>query len=567
MHYSERKAPEVRGNGLWGSKGGSGTRANGLWGGRGSKSVVLLATLVSVSLISVSAPTAGARSTKPGHSGPQVPASLLAAAQANPQQIFHVIVQETRGHSSHAAGQDVASENGKTKRSFHSIAGVSADISGKDLLKLARHPNVLSITPDAPLALATAGDYQDAEMWRESTGIASLWTAAPQAPAIAIVDSGIDASKAADFGSRVVASVNLSSLDPNATGDSDGHGTMVAGIAAGASSSEPGVAQNAPLVDVHTANGQGQSMTSDVVAACDWILAHKAEFDIRVANFSMVAPQPTTFQYDPLDRAVESLWLNGIVVTAAAGNQRTDSSPVDMSGAPGNDPFIITVGAADQNQTSLTSDDTIAPWSAYGHTADGFQKPELSAPGRYLIMPVPPASTIAAQLPDRVVSPGYMWMSGTSFAAPVVAGAAAQLLARHPAWTPGQIKGALMLTARPLPAPTLAGGVGEVDAAAAAALASPINADENLDAFVVTDPATGARAFDYAAWERAVSSSASWTSASWTSASWTSASWTSASWTSASWTSASWTTASWTSADWASASWTSGTHTGSTLVQ
>ena len=93
---------------------------------------------------------------------------------------------------------------------------------------------------------------------------------------------------------------------------------------------------------------------------------------------------------------------------------------------------MITVGAIDQAQTSATGDDVVAPWSAYGHTADGFAKPELSAPGRYLVMPVPTASTIATALPDRIVAPGYMWMSGTSFAAPVVSGAAAQLLARHP---------------------------------------------------------------------------------------------------------------------------------------
>jgi hypothetical protein len=121
-----------------------------------------------------------------------------------------------------------------------------------------------------------------------------------------------------------------------------------------------------------------------------------------------------------------------------------------MSAAPGNDPFVITVGAIDQAQTSATGDDFAAPWSSYGHTADGFAKPELAAPGRYLVMPVPAASTIAAALPDRVVAPGYMWMSGTSFAAPVVSGAAAQLLARHPDWTPDEVKGALMLTANVL---------------------------------------------------------------------------------------------------------------------
>ena len=141
------------------------------------------------------------------------------------------------------------------------------------------------------------------------------------------------------------------------------------------------------------------------------------------------------------------------MVVAAAGNNGTGTGAVDMSAAPGNDPFVITVGAIDQAQTSVTGDDFVAPWSSYGHTVDGFAKPELSAPGRYIVMPVPPASSIATALPDRVVAPGYMWMSGTSFAAPVVSGAAAQLLARHPAWTPDQVKGALMRTARS-PGPT-----------------------------------------------------------------------------------------------------------------
>ena len=92
-------------------------------------------------------------------------------------------------------------------------------------------------------------------------------------------------------------------------------------------------------------------------------------------------------------------------------------------------------------------------------------------------------------MPERVVAPGYMWMSGTSFAAPVVSGAAAQILALHPDWTPDQVKGALMLGARPLNDPNLTGGVGEVDAAAAAAVDDPPNPNAGLTAFVTANPA------------------------------------------------------------------------------
>ena len=323
--------------------------------------------------------------------------------------------------------------------------------------------------------------------------------------------------------------------------DLEGHGTMVAGIAAGSNPDYPGVAQNAPIVSVRVANGDGESMESDVIAACDWILANKDTYGIKVVNISMAGSSPTSFQFDPLDQAVERLWFAGVTVVAAAGNFG-DGSAVDMSAAPGNDPFIITVGAVDQNETADPYDDTVAPWSAFGYTADGFSKPDVVAPGRYMIMPVPMGTTIPNTVPDRVVSPGYMWMSGTSFASPVVAGAAAQILAVHPDWTPDEVKGALMLTSAYLPnVDWQASGVGEIDAATAASLPfDPPNPNENLDAFVSSDPSSGQPVFDSAAWASSVSSDAAWSSAAWSSAAWASAAWASAAWASAAWSSAAW---------------------------
>jgi serine protease AprX len=527
----------VRANALWGRRGES--RSNALWGSgkRGWVTLALAAVLV--------VPVAGSASPGPGKASAFVPPSLLAKAAANPLQTFDVIVQGDKSSSSSAVSSEVATENGRGMRGFKSIAGVEASITGKDLLKLSRHPHILAITRNTPV---TSAAYQDSTMWQESTDLLMVQNAfdpttgaitgpAPQAPAIAIVDSGVQSRS--DFGSRLVASINLCSLCTDSAEDSEGHGTMVAGVAAG-SGVYPGGAPNAPIVSIRTANANGESRTSDVVAAADWLLAHAAQYNIRVANFSLAGASDTSIRIDPLDKAVEALWLSGIVVVAAAGNHG-NGGPVNMSYAPGNDPFVITVGALDQNGTSDPSDDTVPPWSAFGKTMDGFGKPDVSAPGRYMLAPAPMNGTIARAVPDRVLAPGYMWMSGTSFSTPVVSAAAAQILARHPGFTPDQVKGALMLAANYLPSVSgNAAGVGEVDAGVATMFDDPPNPNVGLYQFVSNDAVTGQRTFNAASWASYLASGASWAQASWAEASWAEASWNSASWAEASWAEASW---------------------------
>jgi serine protease AprX len=493
-------------------------------------------------------PMAGSASSinsGPGSASAFVPPSLLAEATASPTKMFDVIVQGNRDRSVKDTGKEVTNANGTLKRSFLSVLGVQATISGKDLLKLATSSKVAAITRNVPVR---AMDYQDSTMWQDSTDMAIVQNSfdpatgeitgpAPQAPAIAIVDSGVQ--ERSDFGNRIVASVDLCSLCAGAaSGDLEGHGTMVAGLAAGAGA-YPGGAPNAPIVSIRTANGDGQSRTSDVVAAADWILQNAKKYNIRVANFSLAGASDTSIRIDPLDRAVEALWLNGIVVVAAAGNHG-NGGPVSMSYAPGNDPFVITVGALDQSGSSDPSDDTVPSWSAYGKTMDGFSKPDVSAPGRYMIAPTPMDGSIAKTVPGRVVSDGYIWMSGTSFSTPIVSAAAAQILARHPNFTPDQVKGALMLSANYLPMVNgYAGGVGEIDTGVATTFDNPPNPNAGLYQFVSPD-ATNSRSFNAASWAAFLASGASWAQASWTDASWAEASWNEASWAEASWAEASW---------------------------
>jgi serine protease AprX len=331
----------------------------------------------------------------------------------------------------------------------------------------------------------------------------------------------------------------------------------VGSIAAGEDTGYTGAEPHAKIVSLKVLDGTGVGSKSDVIEACDWILQNKAAYNIRVANFSINAVGDS-IEYDPLDKAVEALWLNGVTVVVAAGNYAVNGAKSNVGYAPSNDPFVITVGASDTNGTAGRSDDFAAPWSAWGYTQDGFFKPEVAAPGRHLIGAVPSGANLLSQFPTRVISPtyAYMWMSGTSFAAPVVSGLAATILAKNPTWTPDQVKGAIMQTAIAPSGYNSRGalGVGVVKAGVALAATGNANPNLGLNQFRYRN-ANGLYAFDAGDWRAAAAANASWNSASWSSASWSSASWSSASWASASWSSASWADASWADASWADASW------------
>ena len=139
-----------------------------------------------------------------------------------------------------------------------------------------------------------------------------------------------------------------------------------------------------------------------------------------------------------------------------------------------------------------------------------------------------------------------MRLSGTSFAAPIVAGAAAQLLIQHPTWSPDQIKGALMQRARYIPeAPPGSAGVGEINAARSTLLSRPPNPNAALNVFVKPSLLTGTKEFDGPAWYAAAKASVSWDSVSWSDVSWSDVSWTDVSWADVSWSDVSWSDVSW----------------------
>jgi serine protease AprX len=536
-----------------------------LWGKGGRR--VAGALLAVVALALPLAATAGGPG-KDGKGNDQkgakyVSPGLLQKAHDTPDKKIRVIIQSDQGSSY----SDEAGRNwGNSRKRLDLIGGIAMELPAKAVEQLAKLPG-LTITPDSPVKVSgTVARYSE-QMWPYESGNAALWptSSASANLTIAVVDSGVEPGRS-DFGTRLLPQVNLSTLTPNATGDDRGHGTFVAGIAAGDARGYTGADPGAKILPIRVMDQNGMAMTSDVIRGAEWIYQNKDAYNIKVANFSLHSAMPSKFTNDPLDKAVEKLWFAGVTVVVAAGNYGTAAGPSGVKYAPGNDPFVITVGAVDLGDSIKPKDDFAPSWSAYGYTYDGFAKPELGAPGRYMVGPVPVGSTLPAERPGNVESPGYMQLSGTSFAAPAVAGAVAHMLARNPSWTPDQVKGALMVSAKTMPnAIPLSAGVGELNAARAATVRNPPNANAALNKFVVSASGGSGKVFDAASWSDAVKTNKAWALASWSDASWAEASWSAASWSDASWSDASWAdgaiaAASWADLAFAAASWSDMSH-------
>jgi serine protease AprX len=547
-----------RSSALWGTgnRGGE-SRSNALWG-KGGRGRLLTAIALVAMATPIAAIAGGGSGDKARLPETFIAPSLLAQAQQTPNALVKVIIQSSYGESNaqnayqQASKADGDNDPESLKDSYRFVNSVAVTLKAKKVKHLARIPG-LTVTPDSPVRLTALPTSK--HLWPTASLARFLWgstsTPAPKAPTIAVVDSGIDANRADfDFGARVVRSEVITQLEPNSAGDGRGHGTFVAGIAAGSAPENAGVSPTSNIVSLDVMDDQGMARTSDVIAAAEWIHQNKDQYGIRVANFSLHSTTPSNFTKDPLDKAVEKLWFSGVVVVVASGNYGVAGGPSGVRYAPGNDPFVITVGAIDLENSFWSSMHDVPSWSAYGYTYDGFKKPEVSAAGRYMVGPVPANSTLKTDKPANIVSPTYMRLSGTSFAAPIVAGAAAQILARHPSWTPDQVKGALMVTARHVPdAEPGQAGVGEINAYSAAVLvASPPNPNAGLNKFLTTTSSGSGSAttvFDAASWQSAAQANVSWDSVSWSDASWNSASWQSVSWSDASWQSVSWTDVSW----------------------
>ena len=382
-------------------------------------------------------------------------------AARDPQAVVNVIIRYKQPPQSRHVDA-VVRRGGRHLGTLGLVNGAVYSVPANALAELANDPDVAYISPDRPVKATLSASTQlplDYKLQAVNADIAQTNGFNGDNIGIAVIDSGItyrpDFRDASAYGGpmRVVHSENL--INGGSTDDSFGHGTHVAGILGGNGSQSfglyAGVAPEANIINLVALDNTGSGTDSTVIAAIQRAIQLRRQYNIRVINLSLGRPVVESYTDDPLCQAVEAAWNAGIVVVVAAGNDGRDNSQgtdgYATITAPGNDPYVITVGAMKTESTSTRSDDLIASYSSKGPTAlDQVVKPDLVAPGN-LIVSVLGDGTLHQQYPQNVVGANYFILSGTSMAAPMVSGAAALLLQQNASLTPDQVKARLMLTA------------------------------------------------------------------------------------------------------------------------
>jgi serine protease AprX len=389
---------------------------------------------------------------------------LQAAAQTYPERTVRVIVRKTSPLVDSAA---IALLLGtRPVEDFPFVQSLTLDVPLAQVGLLAHLPGVSFVSIDGPVIHHAVDASQLATTYEAAIGVPAIWNATsgtrPATGAgvgVAVLDSGVNASLQ-DFtsGSHLIA-VNVNS---RATGPQDGygHGTHVAGIINGRDPQGRyiGVAPDATVVSVKISDDNGASTEADLIRGLQWVQTNRAKYNLRVVNLSVSTAIPASYLVSPVAAAVEQLWQSGVVVVASSGNK---GSARDATwAAPGGDPYIITVGALDTNQTVSPADDTLASFSSRGKTQDGIYKPEIVAPGRKIVAPLAgPDVTLARELPSHIVDSTHIRLSGTSMSAPVTAGVVALLLQAYPNLTPDQVKWLLVNTEHTYPGQADSAGV------------------------------------------------------------------------------------------------------------
>ena len=444
------------------------------------RAIGIVATLLLLTLLSWPAFAAGRQSRLD---------AILATRSGQPG-VSRVIVRSTGATDVTAK---IRAHRGQAGQRLALVNGYVAEVPNDALEALAAADGVAGVHLDRPIgALLAPGAGNGAGNAGGVSSSALDFTGA--GVGVAVIDSGltswhddlarVDAGRAL-VGQRVVGFADFTG-STNHVADSYGHGTHVAGIVAGSGHDSDGafagVAPGAHLLVLKVLDGQGRGYVSDVIRALDFAVTNRARFSLRVINLSIGAPVLESFETDPLTLAARSAVEAGMVVVAAAGNfGKNLNDEIQYGGvtAPGNAPWVLTVGAYSHMGTPDPGDDRVAGYSSRGPTAFDFAaKPDLVAPGTRIVSLNDDGSTLALRSPADLVagtSGGaypYLTLSGTSMAAPVVSGVVARMLQANPALTPNAVKAILQYTATVTPeVDYLSQGAGFLNTEAAVSLA------------------------------------------------------------------------------------------------
>ena len=257
---------------------------------------------------------------------------------------------------------------------------------------------------------------------------------------MAVVDSGLYPH--ADFGDRIKAFKNFSWQGKSTAHDDYGHGTHVAGIAAGDGPEVDGVAPAMSLV------GARITTPAEAIKAIDWVIANKENLGIDILNLSLGSKANLPGHADPFAQATQRAIDAGILTVVAAGNEAKGGTISGTVSTPGILQDAITVGAYNSGFTDDLTDDKMWGDSSLGPThPEGFDKPDLVAPGTSVLAVAAPGSERAKMLPSFG---DYMVDWGTSMATPMVGGALGLMLQVNPHLTQKAAREILMSTAIPM---------------------------------------------------------------------------------------------------------------------
>lgn len=428
------------------------------------------------------------------------PASA-SARPGDPSAPVQVVVQAEPG-AGQAAADAVRRLGGTVTRSLPIVGGLAASVPAGAVAALGAADGVRTVSANRALQVQAAPPERNpvATPSDPSTAVPlaprvvrapEAWAAGVQGEGVtvALVDTGVSDTPdlrdrikpvQTDEGGTDTATCYDLSGEGNCN-DTYGHGTFMAGLIAGDGTARGGqaigVAPKAKIVSVKVAGATGATDVSTVLAAIQWVVSFRSTYGIGVLNLSLGTDSLASWRSDPLNYAVEQAWQQGIVVVVAAANNGPAAGTIAK---PGDDPWVITVGATDSRGTVGLGDDRLPDFSSRGPAPEGVVKPDVVGPGSRVQSLRSWGSTIEKDYPNA--EPGrYRRGSGTSMATAVVSGVVALVRSANPGLSPNQVKYALKATARPVAASsrTLVGS-GMVDAYATALAPPPGSANAGL---------------------------------------------------------------------------------------